>query len=190
MTKGENADNRHEHPAPRQHITAGQHTGTNEEAPTPHATAPTPGTRSTHPSRPAHHLPDPPGHRPAPHPPPGISSAPTHDSIEAEAAHTRHWAHPPPPPGTPPADNRPHQQPARTTVTAHTASTHQTTPATAPGPHGAPAGAPAGTSGWPPPHVPAGRIPPPIRLERHRLHNRDGVRDTYQSMADVLAQLT
>ncbi|PWJ05064.1 hypothetical protein DKG34_24995 [Streptomyces sp. NWU49] len=29
-----------------------------------------------------------------------------------------------------------------------------------------------------------------IRLERHRLHNRDGVRDTYQSLAAVLAKLT
>ncbi|MFF9409840.1 phosphotransferase family protein [Streptomyces anandii] len=29
-----------------------------------------------------------------------------------------------------------------------------------------------------------------IRLERHRLHNSDGVRDTYTSMAAVLAQLT
>ncbi|MET7784634.1 hypothetical protein ABZT28_55025 [Streptomyces sp. NPDC005388] len=29
-----------------------------------------------------------------------------------------------------------------------------------------------------------------IRLERHRLHKSDGVRDTYQSMATVLAQLT
>ncbi|MGV4891999.1 phosphotransferase family protein [Streptomyces viridosporus] len=29
-----------------------------------------------------------------------------------------------------------------------------------------------------------------IRLERHRLHNRDGVRNTYQSLAAVLAKLT
>ncbi|WP_435220580.1 hypothetical protein [Streptomyces sp. Tue6028] len=29
-----------------------------------------------------------------------------------------------------------------------------------------------------------------IRLERHRLHNSSGVRDTYTSMSDVLPQLT
>ncbi|MFJ8140818.1 phosphotransferase family protein [Streptomyces sp. NPDC096013] len=29
-----------------------------------------------------------------------------------------------------------------------------------------------------------------VRLERYRLHNNDGVRDTYRSMADVLAELT